>query len=279
MKESVHSDYNKLYNNYAKLEGSYSKLEDIITSQQQVISKLETTISTKQKEVADNLTLKIKENTVKIKAYIRENKRLSKENIELNDRLTKIELSQIGNNIIISSMQEQSWENYAITKERVHDTIVAAMGGEDRSTALQEARKIEITCCSRIGCYQLNKPQPISVTFQHKDDKQHLLESKRNLPSGVYINEEFPAHMKRNRDILRPILKLAKSLLEYQDKARMQGEKLVINGTYFSINDLARLLPELAAFKAVQKTDLESIVFHGELSLYSTCLRQLGEKQ
>ena len=158
LKESVHSDYNKLYNNYSKLDGSYSKLEDIITSQQQIISKLETTISTTQKEVADNLTLKIEENTANIKAYIRENKRLSKENIELKDRLTKIELSQIGNNVIISSMQEQSWENYATTKERVCDIIVATMGGEDRSAVLQEARKIEITCCSRIGHYQLNKP-------------------------------------------------------------------------------------------------------------------------
>ena len=112
-------------------------------------------------------------------------------------------------------MQEQSWENYTTTKERVFDTIVAAMGGQDRSAVLQEARKIEITCCSRIGHYQLNKPQTISVTFQHKDDKQCLLESKRNLPVGVYVNEEFPAHMKRNRDILWPILKLAKSLPEY----------------------------------------------------------------
>ena len=38
LRESVHSDYNKLYHNYSKLEGSYSKLEDIITSQQQVIN-------------------------------------------------------------------------------------------------------------------------------------------------------------------------------------------------------------------------------------------------
>ena len=48
----------------------------------------------------------------------------------------------------------------------------------------------------------------------------------------------------------------------------MQGDKLVISGTYFSINDLARLPPKLAAFKAAQKTDLKSIVFHGELSPY-----------
>ena len=76
LKESVHSDYNKLHDNYSKLEGSYSKLEDIITSQQQVISKLQTTISTKQKKVADDLSKKIEENSANIKAYISENKRL-----------------------------------------------------------------------------------------------------------------------------------------------------------------------------------------------------------
>ena len=98
------------------------------------------------------------------------------------------------------------------TKERVYDTIAAAIWGDNAISALEEARKIKITCCSRIGHYQLNKPQPVSVTFQRKDDKQRLLESKRNLPARVYVNEEFPAHMKRNRDILRPILKLAKSI-------------------------------------------------------------------
>ena len=33
-------------------------------------------------------------------------------------------------------MQEQSWENYTRTMERVFDIIAAAMGGEDRLAAL-----------------------------------------------------------------------------------------------------------------------------------------------
>ena len=55
-------------------------------------------------------------------------------------------------------MQEQAWEIYATTKERVYETITAATGGDEASSALEEANKIEITCCSRIGHYQLNKP-------------------------------------------------------------------------------------------------------------------------
>ena len=54
-----------------------------------------------------------------------ENKQLKKkENKDLKERLTKIELAQLGNNVIISGMQEQCWESYSTTKDRVYDTIV-----------------------------------------------------------------------------------------------------------------------------------------------------------
>ena len=45
-------------------------------------------------------------------------------------------------------MQEQPWENYDTTKERIIDTIVAAMGGDDQEAVRVETRKIDITCCS-----------------------------------------------------------------------------------------------------------------------------------
>ena len=96
-----------------------------------------------------------------------------------------------------------------------------------------------------------------------------MLECKRNLPTGVYVNEEYRAHMRKNRDILRPILKLAKSIPAYKDKSKLQGDKLVINGNYYSVNDLSHLPPDLAAYKAAQYTDNNLLVFRGELSPYS----------
>ena len=59
LKESVHSDYNKLHTDYSKLEG-------IITTQQEVISKLEASITIQQKDVSTVLTKKICENDHKI---------------------------------------------------------------------------------------------------------------------------------------------------------------------------------------------------------------------
>ena len=75
--------------------------------------------------------------------------------------------------------------------------------------------------------------------------------------------------MKRNRDILRPILKLAKSLPQYREKSRLQGEKLIINGTHYGMKDIGGLPSDLAAYKAAQLSDTSSIVFHGELSPFS----------
>ena len=98
--------------------------------------------------------------------FLAENKVLKKENDELKERLSQIELAQLSNNVIISEMQEQPWENYDTMKERVIDRIAATMGGENKEAARIGARKIDITCCSQTGRYQLGRPRPISVTFQ-----------------------------------------------------------------------------------------------------------------
>ena len=96
---------------------------------------------------------------------LEENRLSWKENHELKERLNKIELTHLGNNVIISGMQEQPWEGYTMTKERVYKTIASAMGGSNLEETMKDARKIDITCCTRIGKYHLNYPRPISVTF------------------------------------------------------------------------------------------------------------------
>ena len=62
---------------------------------------------------------------------------------------------------------------------------------------------------------------------------------------------------------------MAKSIPKYREKTRLQGEKLIVNGTTYGVKDIANLPINLAAYKAVQKSDSTSIIFHGELSPYS----------
>ena len=255
------------------VDSKYSKLEETITSQRQEVAeeihKLESTI-TKQSNVANTELLnKINSNQEMINKVLIRNDGLEKENMALKERLDKIEMNQLSNNVIITGVAEQTWETYEHTKQRVLDTVVASLGRTDNTTEIEAARNTAISYCTRLGKQCPNFDRPISVTFQRKEDKDKLMEGKQNLPMGVYVNEEFPLHIKRARDRLRPILKYIKTKPAYKDKCRIQGDKLIVEGVKYSMENIGELPTEIAAFKAAEKSNDSHIVFHGELSPYS----------
>ena len=142
------------------------KLEDAIQVQKEEFNRLEDNMKSHKDETTQVLTSKIYVNTTNINQLLEENRLLKRENSELHKRLTRIEVTQLGNNIILSGMPEAPWERYETTKERVVEAIASTMGSKDDDIIKAEARKTEISCCSRIGSYKLGRPQPISVSFQ-----------------------------------------------------------------------------------------------------------------
>ena len=96
------------------------------------------------------------------------------------------------------------------------------------------------------------------------------MDNKKKLPPGIFINHEYPPHIKKKaRDKLRPILRLAKSKPHYRDKSKLIDDKLIINGTSYTINDLGKLPADIAAYQAAQRSNEDTIVFQGELSPWS----------
>ena len=140
---------------------------------------------------------------------------------------------------------------------------------EEKSQALQEVEKMDISYCTHVGKYKLNSNRPISATFTHCDDKECLMKGNKNLPPGIYINNEFPLHVKKNRDCLHPIMRMAKSNPLYKDKCIFEGEALVINSIRYTVNDIGKLPEDLAAYKSAKKSNPERLAFHGEWSSYS----------
>ena len=115
--------------------------------------------------------------------------------------------------MIISGIPEQQWETYSTSKQRVHDTILSSLksnSDEERQQNLATAQHTEITYCTRVGKYHPGKYRPIPVTFQKQENKELLMSGKSNLPPGLYVNHEYPPHIKKNHDRLTPILQLAK---------------------------------------------------------------------
>ena len=255
------------------VDSKYSKLEEAITSQRQEVTeeihRLKSSI-TKQSDVANTELLhKINANQEMINRVLIRNDSLEKENMALKERLDKIEMNQLSNNVIITGVAEQTWETYEHMKQRVLDTVVVSLGKTENTTEIEAARNTNISYCTKLGKQQPNFDRPISVTFQRKEDKDKLMKGKQNLPMGVYVNEEFPLHIKRARDRLRPILKYIKTKPAYKDKCKIQGGKLIVDGVKYSMDNIGELPTEIAAFKAAEKSNDSHTVFHGELSPYS----------
>ena len=53
--------------------------------------------------------------------------------------------------MILSGMPEQPWETYDMTREQVVEAIAASMGTKDNIGLKEEAKKVEISCCSRVA--------------------------------------------------------------------------------------------------------------------------------
>ena len=58
-------------------------------------------------------------------------------------------------------------------------------------------------------------------------------------------------------------------LPEYQDKCKLNQDRLIVNGITYTVQDLHHLPPELAPYKVSQKTNATTIGFQAELSPWS----------
>ena len=148
----------------------YSKLEEAITSQHQEVTeeihRLESLLTT-QKDLANaDLLQKINYNQELINSVLKRNTSLEKENMVLKERLNRIKMNQLSNNVIITGVAEQTWETYEHTKQRVIDTVVASLGKTGNPLEIEEAKCIDISYCTRLGRQRPNFDRPISVTFE-----------------------------------------------------------------------------------------------------------------
>ena len=212
---------------------------------------------------------KIETNSKQLHKITAENQFLKNKNETLKSRMEALEQTQLTNNIILTGVQEGPFEPYSTTKLRVYEMIAATYATGNSENDLYEAQKVDITNCNRVGKFRHNYSRLISITFAKRDDKEIFLANKKRLPEGIYANEEYPLHIKRNRDRLRHILRLAKSIPHYANKCKLIQDRLVINGITYKVDDIPNLPLDLAAFKAAEKTNDTHLVFAGDLSPYS----------
>ena len=92
-----------------------------------------------------------------------------------------------------------------------------------------------------------------------------IFANRFSLDQGIYVDREFCFETEKARRLLRPVLKAAKGLKEYNRKCRLEGNQLVLDSKRYTKDTLDQLPRYLDVMKITTKSDEKSLGFFGEL--------------
>ena len=155
--------------------------------------------------------------------------RMEAENQDLKARLNKLENKMLQKNLIFHGIKEDNWEDEESIKERVWKAIAHTVDEDKSRKRLKIARGISINGVKHLGRYRDGQTRPISVSFDKQSRVETLFRNKKHLPKGVYKDREYTEETEKKRKILRPILRLAKSLPHYKGKSKIEDDALIMH--------------------------------------------------
>ena len=141
--------------------------------------------------------------------------------------------------------------------------MVPTCEGSTEEEKWKTSMSIPIIDCQHLGIYNRNRKRLVRVTFLYMKHKSCLLSRKRNLPSGIYIDEAYPDLIKQKRASLQPILKLVLKTEGYKGKCKLERDHLIIKGIKYTTDTLHKLPDDIAPYKANQRSNQECLIFHG----------------
>ena len=96
-----------------------------------------------------------------------------------------------------------------------------------------------------------------------------MYKNKKHLPKGIYIDREYTEETEKTRKLLRPILRLAKSIPKYKGKSKLEEDYLVVQGKKYMASNIHKLPEDINGFATTSKTDDNTLAFFGELNPFS----------
>ena len=172
-------------------------------------------------------------------------------------------------NIIMHGIKESSWELDSTRKELVVTTTANTITVEDEDKKLEITCNIPIKSTKRLGRYNSLRSRPICISFASKSDADLLIERKKMLKEGIYMDREYSFEDEQKRRKLRPILRAACCLTQYRGKCKLDGTTLVIKGKKYDIYTLHTLPNELNGFNITSKQGDNVLCFFGEQNPFS----------
>ena len=129
-------------------------------------------------------------------------KLLSEKNDKLETRVKHLEKRLLENNIIVHGMKESKWELDSTCHELVTQMLAATVTASTDEEKLQIARNILKSSTSRLGLYNSMHSRPIRITFACKSDADLLMERKKKLQDGVFVDREYSEDEEKERKLL-----------------------------------------------------------------------------
>ena len=208
---------------------------------------------------------------------------LEEENVSLKRKLKKVEKSQektktkvdriesrlLEGNVIMHGLEEGKEESSLELYERVVEAISYTVKGRNKKERMEAAKEISISTVKRVGRKNQNRKRPTVISFVYKADALNLLEHKKKLQQGIYVDKEYPEEVEERRRYLRPILRAARQNPKYKGLCRMEEDVLVINSMRYTKENLHKLLKNIDRYHSTSKRNKDVIGFFGELNPFS----------
>ena len=109
----------------------------------------------------------------------------------LKSKLSAIERKTLECCLIFKGIPDSDWEKESVTMQKLYHELSCTVDGETETEHLSGAKNMLIKRCKRLGRFQENKSRVISVEFQLKQDADYVIENKKSLGEGIFVDREY----------------------------------------------------------------------------------------
>ena len=148
----------------------------------------------------------------------------------LKSKLSAIERKTLECCLVFKGIPDTDLEKETVTIQKLYWELSRTVDGETEAERISGAKNMLIKRCKRLGRFQENKSGAISVEFQLKQDADYVIENKKSLGEGIFVDREYSDDVERRRKSLRPVLKAAREHKDFKKKCKLEGDRLVIHG-------------------------------------------------
>ena len=142
--------------------------------------------------------------------------KMEMENEELKQQLVNVEDKLLESSIVINGISEEKYEEPEPRRAKLNKELARILSGNTDEEKLENAEALQIVSTEHVGKFNQQKGRPIAVKFMKKSDATMVLDMKKNLRKGIYVDQFYSVETEKQRKQLRPILSAARRLEEYR---------------------------------------------------------------